>query len=73
MLKKFKNFIKEDATATLGNVSGMGPIVAATPGENPGQTGKSGSGDIGQTMFGTFMKTPAKWSNEKKKKKKKKK
>lgn len=70
-MKKFKEFIKEDATATAGNTGGMGAVVAAIPSGTPGDVAGStpGSGDIGATL-GTYSKSPAKWSNKKKKNKK---
>ncbi len=69
-IKNFKQFIKEDATATLGNISGMGNVVSANPSSTPGDVGGSsiGSGDIGQTLK-TYTK---KSLNSKKKRKKKK-
>jgi hypothetical protein len=68
-MKKFEEFLKEDATATAGNTGGMGAVVAAQPSSTPGDVAGStmGSGDIGQTL-GIYTK-PA--INLKKKKKKK--
>ena len=66
-MKKFEEFILEDATATLGNVGGMGVMISAQPGSVPGTQGTTGSGDIGQTL-GIYSK-PA--TNLKKAKKKK--
>lgn len=39
--------LNEDATATMGNTSGMGAVVTAQPGAIPGTTGTTGSGDVG--------------------------
>lgn len=73
-MKKFKEFLKEDALSTMGNSGGMGAIVAAQPSATPGNVNApdsiSGSGDIGQTL-GTFMKTGAYGFSPKKKRKKK--
>jgi len=71
-IKNFKKFIKEDATATLGNAGGMGNIVSATPSSTPGDVAGSsiGSGDIGQTL-NTFSKSTTNFKRKKKKKKKK--
>jgi len=66
-MKKFKNFLKEDAFATAGNTGGMGAVVAAQPSSTPGAVNAidsiPGSGDIGHS-FGTYTKFP----NRKKKK-----
>ena len=58
-MKKFKNFIKEDA-ATMGNSGGMGAVVSAQPSSIPGDVAGStiGSGDIG-TSLGTYSKIAA--------------
>lgn len=50
--------LTEDACATLGNTGGMGPVVSATPSSTPGDVAGStpGSGDIGQSLFPTYMK-----------------
>lgn len=71
-LKKFNDFIREDATATLGNTGGMGNVVSATPSSTPGDVAGStpGSGDIGTTLS-TYTKIPLKLNKSKKKKKKK--
>lgn len=68
-MKKFKEYIKEDATATMGNTGGMGAVVAAQPSSTPGDVsgGVAGSGDIGQ-LLGTYMKTPVKMKKGKHKK-----
>ena len=70
-MKKFEEFIKEDAYATLGNTGGMGPVTPAVPSSTPGAVNASdsisGSGDVGQPL-GTYMKSA---SNIKKKKTKK--
>jgi hypothetical protein len=68
-MKKFEEFLIEDATATAGNTGGMGAVLAAQPSSTPGdvQNSQAGSGDIGQTL-GIYTK-PA--INLKKKKKKK--
>jgi hypothetical protein len=56
-MKKFEEFIIEDATATMGNTGGMGAVVAAQPSGTPGDVAGStaGSGDIGQ-LLGTYTK-----------------
>lgn len=56
---KFEEFIIEDAAATAGNTGGMGNVVAATPSSTPGDVAGStpGSGDIGQSLSGAFMKS----------------
>ena len=58
-MKKFEEFIVEDATATMGNTGGMGAVVAAQPSGTPGDVAGStpGSGDIGQTISGAYMKS----------------
>jgi len=68
-IKNFKKFIKEDATATLGNSNGMGNVVSANPSSTPGDVADSsiGSGDIGQTL-GTFSKDTTKKKKFSKKK-----
>jgi len=66
-MKKFEDFIIEDATATAGNSGGMGPVISAQPGINPGTQGTTGSGDIGQTL-GTYTKPAIKLKKDKKKK-----
>jgi len=70
-IKNFKTFIKEDATATMGNTNGMGAVISANPSSTPGDVAGSsiGSGDIGQAL-GTYTKKST--SDLKKKKKKKK-
>ena len=67
LMKKFEEFIIEDATATMGNTGGMGAVVAAQPSGTPGDVAGStpGSGDIGQ-LLGTYMKTPAKMKKKNK-------
>ena len=69
-MKKFKEYIKEDATATLGNTGGMGSIVSAQPSATPGAVNApdstTGSGDIGQTL-GTYTKPALKLRKDKKK------
>ena len=49
-IKKFDDF-NENACANASNVAGMGAVVSAQPGANPGQTGTSGSGDIATFLF----------------------
>jgi len=49
-MKKFKEFINEDAYATMGDTGGMGPVISAQPGNDPGTQGTIGSGDIGQSL-----------------------
>lgn len=68
-MKKFEEFIKEDATATAGNTGGMGAVVAAQPSSTSGDVAGSsiGSGDIGQTL-GTYYKPTINMKKEKKKK-----
>jgi len=58
-MKKFEEFLVEDACATMGNTGGMGAVSAAQPSGTPGDVAGStpGSGDIGQ-LLGTYMKTP---------------
>lgn len=58
-MKKFKNFLKEDAVATVGNTSGMGAVSSAQPSSTPGYVNGStiGSGDIGCSL-GTYTKSP---------------
>lgn len=65
---KFKEFLNEDAYATMGNTGGMGAVVAAQPGSSPGEQGTTGSGDIGQTL-GTYTKPAINLKKDKKKKK----
>ena len=55
-MKSIRKF-NEDATATAGNTGGMGNVVAAQPGSTPGEQGSTGSGDIGQSLGGAFMKS----------------
>jgi len=69
-MKKFEEFIKEDAFATMGNTGGMGAIVAAQPGAIPGTQGTTGSGDIGQTLA-TYSKPAVNMKRHKKNKKSK--
>lgn len=68
-MKKFEEFMIEDATATLGNTGGMGAVVAAQPSSTPGDVAGStpGSGDIGQTL-GTYTKSAPNLKKDKKKK-----
>jgi len=70
MIKNFKLFI-EDATATMGNMNGMGNVTSAIPSETPGSVSDSipGSGDIGQ-ILGTHTKKSTLDLRKKKKKKK---
>lgn len=70
-IKKFDIFVKEDATATLGNTNGMGNVVSANPSATPGDVagGTEGSGDIGSTL-GTYTKSTKSLKLKKKKKKK---
>jgi hypothetical protein len=68
-MKKFKEFIKEDAFATMGNTGGMGAVVAAQPGSIPGTQGTTGSGDIGQPLA-TYSKPVVNMKRHKKNKKK---
>ena len=51
-LKSFRDFVIEDASATMGNSNGMGSVVSAQPSSTPGDTQGStvGSGDIGQNL-----------------------
>lgn len=65
-MKKFEEFIIEDATATMGNTGGMGAVVAAQPSGTPGDVAGStaGSGDIGQ-LFGTYTKPALKMKKKK--------
>jgi len=65
-MKKFKDFIIEDATATMGNTGGMGAVVSAQPSGTPGDVAGStpGSGDIGQ-LLGTYMKPQLKMKRKK--------
>lgn len=67
-MRRFEEFIIEDASATAGNSNGMGAVTAATPSSTPGDVAGStpGSGDIGQA-FGTYTKPML---NQKKSKKK---
>lgn len=71
-MKKFEEFIKEEACATLGNTGGMGAIVSAQPSATPGdsQGGSIGSGDIGQTL-GTYSKPAINLKKKKNKKRRK--
>lgn len=46
-LKKYKQFYEDAATCDASNTSGMGAVVSSQPGALPGDTGTSGSGDIG--------------------------
>jgi hypothetical protein len=67
-MKKFKEYIKEDACATLGNTGGMGAVISAQPSATPGSVNASdsiaGSGDIGQ-LFGTYAKPALKTKKKK--------
>jgi hypothetical protein len=72
----FNKFIKEDATATMGNSNGMGAVIAANPSSTPGDVADSsiGSGDIGQTLIAkpnAKILTKKEEEEEKEKKKKK--
>jgi hypothetical protein len=69
----FYNFTLEDATATMGNMNGMGNVVSAQPSSTPGSVADSteGSGDIGATL-GTYTKKATKLKEPRKKKKDKK-
>ena len=73
-MKKFKEYIKEDATATMGNTGGMGAVVAAQPSATPGSVNATdsiaGSGDIGQTISGAYMKSTPNLKKDKKHKRK---
>jgi hypothetical protein len=69
-MKKFDEFIKEDAFATMGNTGGMGAIVAAQPGSIPGSQGTTGSGDISQPLA-TYSKPVVNLKRHKKSKKNK--
>lgn len=75
-MKKFKEFIKEDATSTIGNSNGMGAIVAAQPSANPGSLNSvdsiPGSGDIGNSFGNTYMKNITTLKKKKKRKGKRK-
>ena len=70
-MKKFEEFMTEDAYATMGNTGGMGAVVAAQPSATPGATNAPdsipGSGDIGQSL-GTFTKPQSILKKEKRKK-----
>jgi len=66
-MKKFKEYLYEDACATLGNTGGMGAVVNAQPGISPGEQGTKGSGDI-SAKFGTSIKTSPNLKKVKKKK-----
>jgi hypothetical protein len=66
-MKKFKEFIKEDANATLGNTGGMGAVIAAQPGSSPGEQGTKGSGDIGNSFAPSVKPTINLVKNKKKK------
>jgi len=68
-MKKFEEFIKEDAFSTMGNTEGMGAVVAAQPGSIPGTQGTTGSGDIGQPLA-TYSKPVVNMKRHKKNKKK---
>ncbi len=72
MIKNFKLFI-EDATATLGNMNGMGNVISAQPSNTPGLVSDStpGSGDIGTSLGGIQTKGVLNRVAKKKKKKKK--
>ena len=74
MLVKFNDFIKEDATSTMGNTGGMGSVVSSQPSSTPGDVAGSteGSGDIGSSL-GTYSKMAGNLKTTTKKKKKKKK
>jgi len=67
-MKKFEEFINEDAVATMGNSNGMGAVVSAQPSSTPGDVagGTTGSGDIGQTL-GTYTKPALRLRKDKKK------
>ena len=71
-MEKFEEFIVEDATATMGNTGGMGSVVAAQPSGTPGYVAAStpGSGDIGQTISGAYMKSAPNLKKDKKHKRK---
>jgi len=58
----------EDATATMGNTGGMGPVSPAIPSSTPGDVAGStpGSGDIGQSL-GTYTKPGINLKKRKKK------
>lgn len=68
-MKKFDEFIKEDAFVTMGNTGGMGAVLASQPGSIPGTQGTTGSGDIGQTLS-TYSKPAVNMKRHKKKKNK---
>lgn len=72
-MKKFKKYIKEDATSTMSNTGGMGPVISAQPSTTPGSVNASdstpGSGDIGTTL-GTYAKPMLNLKKRKDKKKK---
>ena len=69
-MKKFEEFITEEAYATIGNSNGMGAVVSAHPSSTPGDVSGSsiGSGDIGSKPFGTYSKTSPNLKKDKKKK-----
>lgn len=66
-MKKFKEFINEDAVATMGNSNGMGAVVSAQPSSTPGDVAGSsiGSGDIGSKPKGAYMKSAPNLRNRK--------
>ena len=66
-MKKFEEYLSEDACATLGNTGGMGSVVSAQPSSTPGDVagGVAGSGDIGSS-FATSVKSAPKLKKRKK-------
>lgn len=72
---KFKEFINEEACATMGNSSGMGNVVSAQPSSTPGSVNASdatvGSGDIGQGLGTAYTKPEIKMKKKKKRRIKK--
>jgi hypothetical protein len=72
---KFKEFINEEACATMGNNGGMGNVVSAQPSSTPGSVNASdatiGSGDIGQSFGTAYTKPQLKLKKDKKRKLKK--
>jgi hypothetical protein len=72
---KVIEIIYEDATATVSNTGGMGPVTPAQPSTNSGSTigadfsgggGTVGSGDVSNRL-GTYQKSPTKKGKNKKK------
>lgn len=68
-MKKFEEYLSEDACATMGNTGGMGAVVSAQPSATPGDVagGTKGSGDIGAKFGPTVMKNTPNLKKGKKK------